>query len=176
MVGLRVFDIGALIVWLIWFFRLRDDDDDADGVPDAADTCRLVANPGQEDADNDGVGDACEPAPLPSVFSISGPAGTATASSDCDFIVTRTGDTSTAQSVTVTVDGEALVLNFAAGEITKNATLELDKKKKRRPRRGTKTETATLSAPTGGATLDAANSSATCERKKNTKPGDLVLA
>ena len=28
MVGLRVFDIGALIVWLIWFFRLRDDDDD----------------------------------------------------------------------------------------------------------------------------------------------------
>ena len=31
MVGLRVFDIGALIVWLVWFFRLRDDDDDADG-------------------------------------------------------------------------------------------------------------------------------------------------
>ena len=30
MVGLRVFDIGALIVWLIWFFRLRDDDDDGD--------------------------------------------------------------------------------------------------------------------------------------------------
>jgi hypothetical protein len=30
MVGLRVFDVGALIVWLIWFFRLRDDDDDGD--------------------------------------------------------------------------------------------------------------------------------------------------
>src|SRR3954462_6308871 len=30
MVGLRVFDIGALIVWLVWFFRLRDDDDGAD--------------------------------------------------------------------------------------------------------------------------------------------------
>jgi hypothetical protein len=28
MVGLRVFDLGALIVWLVWFFRLRDDDDD----------------------------------------------------------------------------------------------------------------------------------------------------
>jgi hypothetical protein len=28
MVGLRVFDVGALIVWLIWFFRLRDDDDE----------------------------------------------------------------------------------------------------------------------------------------------------
>jgi hypothetical protein len=31
MVGLRVFDIGALVVWLVWFFRLRDDDDDQDG-------------------------------------------------------------------------------------------------------------------------------------------------
>src|SRR3954451_14649952 len=28
MVGLRVFDVGALIVWLVWFFRLREDDDD----------------------------------------------------------------------------------------------------------------------------------------------------
>ena len=26
MVGLRVFDVGALIVWLVWFFRLREDD------------------------------------------------------------------------------------------------------------------------------------------------------
>ena len=31
MVGLRVFDIGALIVWLIWFFKLRDDDSDDGG-------------------------------------------------------------------------------------------------------------------------------------------------
>jgi hypothetical protein len=30
MVGLRVFDVGALIVWLVWFFRLRDDDDDGE--------------------------------------------------------------------------------------------------------------------------------------------------
>ena len=30
MVGLRVFDIGALIVWLVWFFRQRDDEDDED--------------------------------------------------------------------------------------------------------------------------------------------------
>ena len=30
MVGLRVFDVGALIVWLVWFFRLREDDDDGD--------------------------------------------------------------------------------------------------------------------------------------------------
>ena len=30
MIGLRVFDVGALIVWLVWFFRLRDDDDGPD--------------------------------------------------------------------------------------------------------------------------------------------------
>jgi len=28
MVGLRVFDVGALIVWMVWFFRLKDDDED----------------------------------------------------------------------------------------------------------------------------------------------------
>lgn len=32
MIGLRVFDVGLLIVWLVWFFRLRDDDgSDDDG-------------------------------------------------------------------------------------------------------------------------------------------------
>ena len=38
MVGFRVFDVGLLILWLVWFFRLRDDDDDQtdDGVPAAA--------------------------------------------------------------------------------------------------------------------------------------------
>ena len=27
MVGFRVFDVGLLIIWLVWFFRLRNDDD-----------------------------------------------------------------------------------------------------------------------------------------------------
>jgi len=31
MVGFRVFDVGLLILWLIWFFRLRDDGDDPPG-------------------------------------------------------------------------------------------------------------------------------------------------
>ena len=28
MVGFRVFDVGLLLLWLLWFFRLRDDEDD----------------------------------------------------------------------------------------------------------------------------------------------------
>lgn len=32
MVGFRVFDVGLLVLWLVWFFRLREDDDkDDDG-------------------------------------------------------------------------------------------------------------------------------------------------
>ena len=45
MVGLRVFDVGGLIVWLVWFFRLREEDDDLDGPDDRRDPVRGAPGP-----------------------------------------------------------------------------------------------------------------------------------
>ena len=39
-------------------------DSDGDGVADAADNCRFVANPDQADRDGDGKGDVCDPCPM----------------------------------------------------------------------------------------------------------------
>ena len=45
MVGFRVFDVGLLVLWLVWFFRLRDDD----------------AGPNDEGDDDDGGGPPVHP-------------------------------------------------------------------------------------------------------------------
>ncbi|MCC6556380.1 MAG: thrombospondin type 3 repeat-containing protein [Polyangiaceae bacterium] len=51
---------------LQFFYNLWPDpgpvvDTDGDGIPDGADNCPTTPNPGQEDADGDGIGDACDP-------------------------------------------------------------------------------------------------------------------
>src|SRR5207244_3414934 len=60
-------------------------DTDADGIPDAADDCPMVADPDQRDTDGDGAGDACDPCPadatcgplVPPGFSCGGNGGAA---------------------------------------------------------------------------------------------------
>ncbi len=50
---------GVLVTYT--FTDCPQPDSDRDSVPDAADSCPYVANPGQANSDDDSVGDACDP-------------------------------------------------------------------------------------------------------------------
>ena len=54
--GAAACDIGAYELWP----AQPDPDGEGDGVPDGQDNCPFVFNPGQEDSDGNGVGDACQ--------------------------------------------------------------------------------------------------------------------
>jgi hypothetical protein len=62
--GLGGFDLDAVAA-LHSFDIAGAADADGDGIPDGADVCPLVADPGQSDVDADGAGDACDVEALP---------------------------------------------------------------------------------------------------------------
>jgi putative Ig domain-containing protein/thrombospondin type 3 repeat protein/galactose oxidase-like protein len=43
-------------------------DTDGDGIPDGQDNCPTVPNPNQADSNGNGIGDACDPTPMPTAF------------------------------------------------------------------------------------------------------------
>ena len=92
----------------------QDADGDGDGVPDASDNCRLVANPTQSDCDQNGLGDACQSSVTRSTGNMSAIGAGVTTSGTLEAVATSPWPV----IITVRASGD---FNLAA----ESATLEL---------------------------------------------------
>lgn len=151
-------------------------DDDNDGLPNVRDNCDGVANPGQEDTDNDDVGDVCDATPLGApdlVIAISDlPDPVGTRSEVRYRISVRNAGNAAAEATTiftrfsgvtyfdpfnngcVVVRGRNSGVRCSIGTLARGATVEVELLAKTPGRRGTATVTSTASTTTLEETLE----------------------
>ena len=78
----------------------EDKDSDGDSILDTDDNCRFIANPNQEDADNDTIGDVCDPDTIYGTIS-----GTVQGGVTIDINVYSCGTATTVSTITTNDEG-----------------------------------------------------------------------
>ena len=147
-------------------------DRDGDGVPDASDNCATVANPGQEDANANGVGSACDLAEVPVQAALTN------ANFAARFLQTLKGARVTSKSkITPTADGSVAFLTVlcrSSAPCSAKYELRAGKGKKRKLAGSGKLSVPAGEARTGVVRLSRAGRTAL--RSARSEPAQLSVA